>query len=148
MFHQNVARLAPGHASTCELRIRHKDGGIRWLACSAERDERSPQNPEPHLFGGLVDITERKAAELRYKAVWESSIDPMRLTDKDGVIVQVNDAFVRWVGIPKQELEGSLFTCIYAEGPPAIRAGVLSRPHGQQPDSVPHGPEDDALGRA
>jgi PAS domain S-box-containing protein len=115
VFHRNVAQLAPGEASSCELRIRHKDGRIRWLACSAERDQQSAGSPPAQLFGGLIDITERKSAELRYKAVWERSIDPMRLTDKDGVIVQVNDAFVDWCGIPKQELEGSLFTCIYRE---------------------------------
>jgi signal transduction histidine kinase len=55
--------LSPGESSQCELRIRHKDGRIVWLAgfteCLAD-----PDDPSIHrLYGGCRDITDRKRAD-------------------------------------------------------------------------------------
>ena len=68
------------------------------------------------------DITERKLAEaalrsseMLFHSVWENSVDGMRLTDENGNIVAVNDAFCKLVGMPKHELEGSPLTVIYAD---------------------------------
>lgn len=69
------------------------------------------------------DVTERRVAEeaarradLQFRQVWENSADGMRLTDKDGAILMVNDAFCKMVGKEKQDLEGKPLSVIYAEG--------------------------------
>jgi len=79
-------------------------------------------------FGGksalllhVRDVTERRAAqtalqssETLFRSVWENSADGMRLTDENGVIVAVNNAFCQLVGIPQNQLEGKPFTVVYA----------------------------------
>jgi len=68
------------------------------------------------------DITERKLAEaalrsseMLFHSVWENSADGMRLTDEQGNIVAVNQAFCNLVGMCREELEGNPFTVIVAD---------------------------------
>jgi PAS domain S-box-containing protein len=68
------------------------------------------------------DITERKLAEaalrsseMLFHSVWENSVDGMRLTDENGNIVAVNNAFCKLVGMQRAELEGKPFTVIFAD---------------------------------
>ena len=68
------------------------------------------------------DITERKLAEaalrsseMLFHSVWENSVDGMRLTDEQGNIVAVNQAFCNLVGMCREELEGNPFTVIVAD---------------------------------
>ncbi|MCX6133030.1 MAG: PAS domain S-box protein [Ignavibacteriales bacterium] len=71
------------------------------------------------------NITERKRAEekllhseLRFRSVWNNSADGMRLTDREGRILDVNDAYCKLVKIPREELLGQLFSITYQrEGP-------------------------------
>ncbi|MGE5352639.1 MAG: sensor histidine kinase [Acidobacteriota bacterium] len=72
------------------------------------------------IMSNSFDITERKNAEtelaeseLLFRKVWESSFDGMRLINKKGIMVKVNDAFCSMVGMKKEELEGESFTKIY-----------------------------------
>jgi len=71
LFDKNVTGLAPRSTGFCELRLRQKSGGTVWVDSSAEC-VMEPGNPELlHLYGGLVDITERKRMEdeiQRYSA--------------------------------------------------------------------------------
>jgi PAS domain S-box-containing protein len=67
------------------------------------------------------DMTERRAtqtallsSETLFRSVWENSADGMRLTDENGLIVAVNEAFCELVGLRQEELEGKVFTIIYA----------------------------------
>jgi PAS domain S-box-containing protein len=63
LFEEKVTGLAPGESARCELRIRHKDGRIVWLASFAECVA-DPLKPDHlRLYGGCRDITERKRAE-------------------------------------------------------------------------------------
>ncbi len=48
-------------------------------------------------------------------SVWESSTEGMRITDEKGLIVAVNAAYGRLVGMTPDELVGSHFTCVYAD---------------------------------
>jgi PAS domain S-box-containing protein len=64
LFAQNVSTLAPGEQKTCELRIRHKEGNIVWLASRAECVRISKNPVTLSIYGALVDITARKLAEL------------------------------------------------------------------------------------
>jgi PAS domain S-box-containing protein len=68
------------------------------------------------------DITDRKLAEaalrsseMLFHSVWENSVDGMRLTDENGIIVAVNDAYCLLVGMNREALEGKPFTVVFAE---------------------------------
>lgn len=72
--------------------------------------------------GAVVDVTNQKRiqeqvakSELQFRTIWENSFDGMRLTDKDGVILQVNEAFCQLVDMKKNELIGHLFHVAYSD---------------------------------
>ncbi|MGH8022031.1 MAG: PAS domain S-box protein, partial [Limisphaerales bacterium] len=76
---------------------------------------------KPALLLHVRDVTERRAtqtalqsSETLFRSVWENSADGMRLADNNGVIVAVNEAFCKLAGMNQNELEGKLFTVIYA----------------------------------
>ena len=76
----------------------------------------------PAVLLHVRDITDRKLAEaalrsseMLFHSVWENSVDGMRLTDKDGNIVAVNDAFCKLVGMSREDLEGKPFTVVFAD---------------------------------
>ncbi|MEO5803316.1 MAG: PAS domain S-box protein [Verrucomicrobiota bacterium] len=54
-----------------------------------------------------------RISEQEFRRVWENSLDGMRLTDEEGMILLVNDAFCRMVGMPQVELVGKPFSVIY-----------------------------------
>ena len=60
------------------------------------------------------DITERRRMEMLHRKVWEESTDAMRLTGTDGVVVRVNAAYCRLVGMARGDLEGKPFSVVYA----------------------------------
>jgi PAS domain S-box-containing protein len=73
---------------------------------------------------GLVvinrDITERRRTEdasqtleHHFRLVWENSTDGMRLTNEEGTIIRVNEAFCRMVGMDRRELEGRSLAVVY-----------------------------------
>lgn len=47
-----------------------------------------------------------RKSESQFRVVWESSVDGMRLTDGEGKVVEVNDAYCRLMQKTKDELEG------------------------------------------
>ena len=80
---------------------------------------------QPAVLLHVRDMTDRKLAEaalrsseMLFHSVWENSADGMRLTDEEGTIVAVNEAFCTLVGRPREELEGKAFTVIYADSVP------------------------------
>ncbi len=56
---------------------------------------------------------QQKSEEERFRAVWEHSADGMRVTDKDGTIIMVNQAFCRMVNKEKSELIGESFEVMF-----------------------------------
>jgi len=77
---------------------------------------------KPAVLLHVRDISERKRAEealkgseVRFHSVWENSVDGMRLTDENGTIIAVNEAFCKLAGMKREELEGKPFTVTYAE---------------------------------
>ncbi|MCK9243939.1 MAG: PAS domain S-box protein [Candidatus Marinimicrobia bacterium] len=72
------------------------------------------------IEGFILDISDKvktyaalQSTETRFSSVWDGSFDGMRLTDKDGKMVAVNDAFCRQVGMRKSNLEGASMGIIY-----------------------------------
>jgi PAS domain S-box-containing protein len=54
-----------------------------------------------------------RRSESQFRLVWDSSEDGMRLTNRDGIILRVNDAYCRMVQKPRTELEGQLLTVVH-----------------------------------
>ena len=54
-------------------------------------------------------------SESQFRLVWESSGDGMRLTDRDGIMLRVNDAYCRMVQKSRKELEGQLMTIFHSK---------------------------------
>ena len=62
LFEKHVVGLSSGSSSSCELRLRHKNGDIVWVASFAKCLQ-EPEGQGYRLYGGLMDITERKRSE-------------------------------------------------------------------------------------
>ena len=111
-------KLAAGKLSWIEGDILTADGRSTPVEVRAGRIE---YGGKPALLLHVRDITERRASaanlqssEMLFRSVWENSVDGMRLTDENGIIVAVNDAYCRLVGLEANSLEGKLFTVAYA----------------------------------
>jgi two-component system, cell cycle sensor histidine kinase and response regulator CckA len=104
-------RNGQSHAEL-ETRIRDAAGQLRdWIVtfsvAAGHRGELS------RLFATAQDITERKRAEqdlrdreAKYRAVIESSADGFWMLDPEGIIREVNDAYLRRSGYSREELLG------------------------------------------
>ena len=117
--HRDFQKLASGKLSWIEGESLTADGNITPVEVRAGRVE---YNGKPALLLHVRDITERRAAaaavqssEMLFRSVWENSVDGMRLTDGNGVIIAVNKAYCDLVGMKAEELEGKPFTIVYAE---------------------------------
>jgi sigma-B regulation protein RsbU (phosphoserine phosphatase) len=88
-----------------EHRIRHKDGTIRWVINTIV--PRYSEQGELIGYDGLIsDITQRKRAEesLRLQsAALEAAANAIVITDSEGVVLWVNQAFTRMTGYPIEE---------------------------------------------
>jgi PAS domain S-box-containing protein len=113
--------LATGQPSFVEERLTDAAGKVRWFETS-----KSPVFDAQGKILGTVgvarEITERmrshqelKASEQRFRSVWENSIDGMRLLDRAGRIIAVNDAYCRLVKMPRERLVGQLFSVVYKD---------------------------------
>jgi diguanylate cyclase (GGDEF)-like protein/PAS domain S-box-containing protein len=109
------------HNSECrnlEAPYRTKDGRLRWGLLSVTAIE---LDGVPCILSVTRDITEAKAAEQRlaaaqvalgaseerYRATFQSSIDAININRlSDGVFVDVNEAFLRFVGYERDEVIG------------------------------------------
>ncbi len=76
------------------------------------------QSLADHCGGALARIQSRAAlaaSEERFRLIWESAADGMRLSDTEGRIIAVNPAFCRIMGKPRHELEGQLLSIVYSD---------------------------------
>ncbi|WP_296805506.1 EAL domain-containing protein [Thiocapsa sp.] len=109
IFDDKVAGLAPGTRADCELRLRRRDGAIRWLRATTEcvADDADPKLRR--LYGGLVDVTEHKSREAeieRLALVVEQSPSIVVITDIAGTIEFVNARFCESTGYRPREVLG------------------------------------------
>jgi PAS domain S-box-containing protein len=95
LFKEHVIGLSPGSSSSCELRLRHKNGNIVWVNSYAVCLQ-GPGYPGYFLCGGLQDITNRKQAEEmlresegKFRNVVENA-NEIILIAQDGLIKYVN----------------------------------------------------------
>ena len=116
-FKEHVINLEPGLSSTCELRLLHKDGRIVWVTSYAECVR--VHEPQMHIFlyGGLVNITDRKIAEQllkeseeKHKTILNASPDGILVTNLKGIITDVSEIGIELLGAnSRSELIGKNF---------------------------------------
>ena len=83
-----------------------------------QRDLNTLQTLADHCGGALERMSAEQAlheSEMLFHSVWENSVDGMRITDENGLIVAVNEPFCKLVGMRRDQLEGQPFTVIYAD---------------------------------
>ena len=74
-----------------------------------------------HCGGALARNKAQEAlriSEEHFRSVWERSQDGMRLTDREGRMLAVNEAYCKLVKLPREKLLGQLFSITYkSHGP-------------------------------
>jgi|GEM_PF-1199296 len=111
--------IKSGKVWTGELMNKKKDGSFYWEYVAIS----SIQDSDGKIINFLAvkeDITQRKLSaeiinksENQFRSVWNNSADGMRLTNPEGVMILVNDAFCNMVGMQKVQLEGKPLGVIY-----------------------------------
>lgn len=99
-------QIETGGITTEELVARTKSGKQISLLFSSRQIE---LNGEPHLITTLIDITDRKQAEamlLLHRAAVQSAANAIVITDRDGKIISVNNAFTQMTGYSEEEVIG------------------------------------------
>lgn len=96
-----------------EHRVQCKDGSYKWILDRGVVVSRSVDGKPLRIIGTYSDITERKqaedrvrASEKRSQAIIQTALDGFWLTDLQGQLLQVNDAYCRMSGYSDQELLG------------------------------------------
>jgi len=93
----------------CEIRMRHKEGHWVWIRDRAKVVEWDHDGKPLRVSGTHSDITERKKSESRLQlaaSVFTSVLEGIAITDPDGIIIDVNDAFTRITGHERAALIG------------------------------------------
>ncbi len=116
---QDFQKLAGGKLTWIESESIAEDGRVIPVEVRAVRIE---YNDNPALLLHVRDVSQRRASEaalqsseMLFRSVWENSVDGMRLSDEKGIIIAVNDAYCKFVGLAAADLEGRPFTVVYAE---------------------------------
>ena len=65
----------------------------------------------------IATVIQQRSEEERFRAVWEHSTDGMRVTDKNGTVVMVNDAYSAMVKKGKEEIVGKPYQEVYLNSP-------------------------------
>ena len=109
MFQEGVRTKQP---QDLEFRIIRADGQCRWLHVRAAVYERVTEG-KTYFHGAIRDITQQKESESKLEQAaqkWRKTFDSIRdiifLTDMEGTILQMNKAFVDFVGDVPQGLIG------------------------------------------
>jgi PAS domain S-box-containing protein len=93
-----------------DYRLRHVDGHYLYFY-DFTRVQRDDNGRERMIYGYLLDITERKLAELellessqRYTDVVNSTLDGFWVVDLNGIIHEVNEAYCLQSGYAREEI--------------------------------------------
>jgi two-component system, cell cycle sensor histidine kinase and response regulator CckA len=114
IFDTRVVGIAPGSTGSCELRLCHKSGKIVWVSSLSECVLVSGTPDSLRLYGGLVDITERKQAEESLQRsekfleqVVENIPDMIFVKDAENLsFVRFNKAGEELLGYSREDLIG------------------------------------------
>jgi PAS domain S-box-containing protein len=107
----------------CEYRLLQPDGHVRWMAARG-RVEHAPTGASRLLRGLVLDITEQRKAEERFRLVIDGAPTAMMVVDRDGIITLANAQAERVFGYSGAELLGQDIDMLV---PDASRAGHADR---------------------
>jgi diguanylate cyclase (GGDEF)-like protein/PAS domain S-box-containing protein len=128
LFNAQIRKLDPGATSSCELRLRHRDGSVRWVRATNECLTEFYRAQGRRVYGGLVNITEQKQQLTqiqRLALVIEQSPSIVLMTDLSGHIEYVNQCFCDTTGYSRQEMLGQSVHLLRSEiGTPTIDDGM------------------------
>lgn len=94
----------------CEVRMRHNDGHWVWLLERGQITERAADGTPLTMSGSQIDISASKLAEVELQltaSVFGSAREGILITDGDGTILKVNDAFTRITGYAREDAIGN-----------------------------------------
>jgi PAS domain S-box-containing protein len=123
--------FSEGFVTDYPLTIRHVDGRLTEVLYNASvyKDVRGSVLG---VFAAARDITGRKKAEERFRAVLEAAPDAMVIVNRDGRIVLVNVQTQRLFGYARQELLGQRVEMLVPErfrsAHPGHRTGFFAKP--------------------
>jgi PAS domain S-box-containing protein len=87
-----------------EYRVRQKGGELFWLQARGRVDCDVAGNALS-FHGAVMDITERKRAEGRFRRLVDSNVQGVMFWNSKGEITGANDAFLRIIGHTRKDLE-------------------------------------------
>lgn len=106
------AHLTHAEPYDIELRMRHLDGGWRWLRSRAQAD-RGDDGRELRLSGSISDVTARRQAEdalrrreVQFRSLWETTSDAVLIIGAGHDIEFANPAAHAMFGHPAGSLVG------------------------------------------
>ena len=83
--------------------LRPSDGAERWVH-GLGTVEWSDDDQPTAMFGVIQDITERKLAEQEHEVILQTAMDGFWLSDMEGRLLDVNEAYCEMSGYTEQEL--------------------------------------------
>ncbi|MBA5689633.1 bifunctional diguanylate cyclase/phosphodiesterase [Rugamonas apoptosis] len=114
------------------FRMRHADGGYRWILARGERHEDSDGNA--HLLGSHVDITAQKQIEQALRSESEKNLallrnasDGIHILDAHGDVIEASVSFCAMLGYTREEVIGMNVACWDAHYTRAELAALVAR---------------------
>jgi diguanylate cyclase (GGDEF)-like protein/PAS domain S-box-containing protein len=92
-----------------ENRLRCKDGSFKWMLERGQVVSRDATGAPLRMIGIDTDITDRKSAEQQLQlaaSVFSCAREGISITDPDGTILDVNEAFTHITGFSRDEVLG------------------------------------------
>jgi len=124
-FDEVHCRLGENDTGDVLVRINRPDGSIRSLQARTHFRAASPDQPA-RMVGTLLDVTEREKANANrdlFRRLVDDAGQAIRISEPDGRIVFVNQAYLTLTGYRREEIEGQPYTGFLADlGSPAARA--------------------------
>ena len=132
-----VGDMLAGRVDTCPLDLLKKDGACIPVETRVAPGRWGSQNV---IIGVSRDITERKAADDRLQekvkeieGFFSVSLDLLCITDLQGNIIRVNEAWETTLGYPSAELEKkNLLDIVYFDDIEETRKEIINLKQGQQ----------------
>ncbi|WP_286186719.1 PAS domain-containing protein [Geitlerinema sp. P-1104] len=106
-FSQRVAEAASGKPQNFDCAIILGDGQTRYINSRIQLEARDGQ--VSRMFGTVMDITERKAAELELERFFTVGLDLLCIAGLDGTFRRLNRAWETTLGYKLPDLEGRAF---------------------------------------
>lgn len=114
-FRQKIQGRAVPRA---ENRVYIRKDGSQIFVVIDDVLERDSQGIITGIKSTMVDITERKRAELEYKAIVNTAMDGFWITDIRGRFLDVNETYCRLIGYSREELLKMKISDVEAEEKP------------------------------